>query len=134
MMWQPHICIRKPAAGESYTLEMLLDAARDAGVTYGINEDVLKTILVKKVFDKNVKFAQGTPAVDGKDGWFEFFFDTQLDTKPKILKDGSVDYSEYGSVPSVVQGQRLVTYHPSIPCKNGVNVRGGSILAKKAGI
>lgn len=126
-----YICIRKPAAGESYTLEMLLDAARDAGVTYGINEDVLKTILVKKVFDKNVKFAQGTPAVDGKDGWFEFFFDTQLDTKPKILKDGSVDYSEYGSVPSVVQGQRLVTYHPSIPCKNGVNVRGGSILAKK---
>ena len=126
-----YICIRQPAVGEGYTLAMLLDAVKDAGVVYGINEDVLKTILVKKVFDKNVKFAQGTPAVDGTDGWFEFFFDTQLDTKPKILKDGSVDYSEYGSVPSVIQGQHLVTYHPSIPCKNGVNVRGGSILAKK---
>ncbi|HBA97514.1 MAG TPA: hypothetical protein DCZ23_05340 [Lachnospiraceae bacterium] len=126
-----YICIRRPEDQQECTMESLLASAREAGVVYGINEEVLKTILAKKVFDKNVKFAQGTPAVDGEDGWFEFFFDTQIDTKPKILKDGSVDYSEYGSVPAVVQGQRLVTYHPPVPCKNGVNVHGGSILAKK---
>lgn len=127
-----YICLKRPVDNiPEYTLNMLLDYSRNAGVVYGINEDVLQTILVKKVFDKNVKFAQGTPAVDGQDGWFEFFFDENIDTKPKILKDGSVDYSEYGSVPSVVQGQRLVTYHPSVPCRNGVNVRGVSILAKK---
>lgn len=125
-----YICVM-PMEDEEYTLNILLKAVAEERVVYGINEEVLKTILAKKAFHKTVKFAQGTPAVDGKDGWFEFFFEENVETGPRILKDGSVDYSEYGSVPAVVEGQRLIEYHPSVPCQNGVSVRGASILAKK---
>lgn len=116
---------------ELYTLQKLLEYAKDAGITHGISEDVLKTIIQKNVYNKTVKFAQATPVVDGKDGWYEFLFDTHIDTKPKILRDGSVDYSEYGSVPAVTEGDRLAIYHPPVPSKDGINVHGSSILAKK---
>ena len=70
-------------------------------------------------------------AVDGIDGWYEFLFQTEIDTKPKILEDGSVDYSEYGDVPTVEEGQKVVIYHPAIPSEDGVSVRGETIIAKK---
>ena len=126
-----YICVGTPGVDKEYTVESLVALAKDAGVIHGVNTEILKAILVKKAFDKTVKFAQASPAVDGKDGWYEFLFDTKIDTKPKILKDGSVDYSEYGSVPSAVEGEKLVIYHPPVACKDGINVYGGSILAKK---
>lgn len=126
-----YICVGTPGVDKEYTVESLVALAKDAGVVHGVNTEILKAILVKKAFDKTVKFAQASPAVDGKDGWYEFLFDTKIDTKPKILKDGSVDYSEYGSVPSAVEGEKLVIYHPPVACKDGINVYGGSILAKK---
>lgn len=58
-------------------------------------------------------------------------FQTEIDTKPKILEDGSVDYSEYGDVPTVEEGQTVVIYHPAIPSEDGVSVKGETIIAKK---
>ena len=80
---------------------------------------------------RGVKVAEGKKAVDGIDGWYEFLFQTEIDTKPKILEDGSVDYSEYGDVPTVEEGQKVVIYHPAIPSEDGVSVRGETIIAKK---
>lgn len=114
-----------------YTVESLLGLIRDAGVSHGVNKEILQAVLDKKVFNKTVKFAEATPAVDGKDGWYEFLFETNLDNKPKILKDGSVDYSEYGNVPAVVEGDKLAVYHPPTHSEDGVNVNGNTILAKK---
>ena len=61
----------------------------------------------------------------------DVLFQTEIDTKPKILEDGSVDYSEYGDVPTVEEGQKVVIYHPAIPSEDGVSVRGETIIAKK---
>ncbi|MDE6615406.1 MAG: FapA family protein [Lachnospiraceae bacterium] len=126
-----YICIAPPSEGTENTLDSVLKLAKDMGVVHGISTEVISNILDKNIYNRTLKFAQSTPAIDGKDGWYEFLFDTHIDTRPKILKDGSVDYSEYGSVPSVVEGERLVVYHPPTPCKDGINVFGASILAKK---
>jgi len=126
-----YICMTKPDEGTENTLESIIGLVKDLGIVHGVSTEVLKNLLEKKAYGQVVKFAQATPATDGKDGWYEFLFDTKVDTRPKILKDGSVDYSEYGSVPSVVEGERIVVYHPATGSQDGINVYGGSILAKK---
>ena len=42
--------------------------------------------------------------MNGEDGWYEYAFQRETDHKPKILEDGSVDYSQYGNIPSVEEG------------------------------
>ncbi len=129
---EAYISIGRPDKDEAVqTVDSLLELANDAGIVHGIKKEVLQNALAQQEYNKIIKFAVGTPAVNGTDGWYEFFFETNIDTSPKILKDGSVDYSEYGDLPTVEQGDRLAKYHPAKPSVDGVNVRGGAVLAKK---
>jgi len=82
-----YICITPPSGGTENTLESVLKLANDIGIIHGISTEVIKNMLANNVYNRTVKFAQSTPAIDGKDGWYEFLFDTHIDTKPKILKD-----------------------------------------------
>lgn len=93
--------------------------------------DVLDQMLAEKMVGEQYIVAECKKPVDGKDGWFEFFFDTDVDTKPKILQDGSVDYSAYGNVPSVEEGDKLAEYHPATASEDGINFRGETLVAVK---
>ena len=73
-------------------LKILLKAA---GVEYGVLEDVLQKAVSEKRYYEQFTVARGEEPVDGKDGWFEFLFPIHVDTRPKILKDGSVDYTSF---------------------------------------
>ena len=114
-----------------YTVDDLVKRLHKAGVVKGIDEAELQKIIDERIFNIPVKVAEGKKAVDGIDGWYEFLFETEIDTKPKILEDGSVDYSEYGDVPTVEEGQTVVIYHPAIPSEDGISVKGETIIAKK---
>lgn len=113
------------------TKEEIIKFLSDAGVTSGIHGEAIDKMLTEKKIGKNYLVAASKKPVDGKDGWYEFLFDTDIDTKPKILKDGSVDYSEYGDVPAVEEGQKLVVYHPATESRDGENFLGETVLAKK---
>ena len=113
------------------SVEFLIQKIQESGVVYGVDEDAVKHIVKNNICGKPVKIASALKPVDGKDGWFEFFFEMKTDNKPKILKDGSVDYSEYGDLPTVEEGQELVKYHRATEFKDGINVRGAVISAKK---
>lgn len=114
-----------------YTVDDLKKRLQQAGVVNGIDEAELQKVIDDRMYNMPVKVAEDKKAVDGVDGWYEFLFQTEIDTKPKILEDGSVDYSEYGDVPTVEEGQTVVIYHPAIPSEDGVSVKGETIIAKK---
>lgn len=116
---------------KEYVRQDVVRYLEDMNIHTGIKYDVIEQMLKEKKPDKQYLIAEGIGPVDGKDGWFEFLFDTELDTKPKILKDGSVDYSEYGDVPSVDEGQKLVIYHPATASEDGENLFGETIVARK---
>lgn len=120
-----------PEKEESFTVQQLENVLAQNNVTYGIDHAALKSIVEEKRYFVEVKVAQGLEPTDGKDGYFEFLFETDVDIKPKILKDGSVDYKSMGEVPVVEENQELVRYYPSIPPISGKNVRGGEIVGKK---
>ena len=129
---EAYLCIITTDKTKSdYTVEDLAKRLKNAGIVNGIDKAELQKIIDERIYNVPVKVAEGKKAVDGIDGWYEFLFQTEIDTKPKILEDGSVDYSEYGDVPTVEEGQKVVIYHPAIPSEDGVSVRGETIIAKK---
>ena len=119
-----------PVDGNEYTIRELTDALSRNKVSDGIRMDALAEMIRLKTYYTDVLAAQGTLPVDGREGYFEFLFSTDQDTKPKILPDGSVDYSSLGDVVVVEQGEVIARYIPATRGINGVNVRGRQLLAK----
>lgn len=120
-----------PIENEEYQYEDLVKALEDANVVYGVDEEALLNIVNTKYFYLDVIVARGKAPQDGTDGYYEYLFETDVDVKPKILADGSVDYKSMGEVPVVEEGTELVHYHPATVPINGINVFGKEIIAKR---
>ena len=116
---------------KEYTREDIIKFLATAGVKEGISPSAIDKMLEDNKPGQQCLVAVGQKPVSGEDGWFEFLFDTEIDNKPRILKDGSVDYSAYGNVPTVVEGQKVAIYHPAIECQDGITCKGETIVAKK---
>lgn len=116
-------------AENSFTIEELLALLQENEITYGIKKEILIELAAGKHFYEEVLIAQGMNAEDGKDGFFEYHFNTKPETRPIILPDGSVDYNVLGKIELVKNDDLLVTYHPAIPAIVGKDVHGNVIDA-----
>ena len=77
---------------ENYTVEYLTDVLHLNHVKIGILPESLQKIIDNRLYNKEILVAKGAEAQDGKDGYFEYLFETNLSQKPIVLEDGSVDY------------------------------------------
>lgn len=116
---------------KKFTKECLKAYVKNSGITLGIKEDVIGDIAENSRFNEKICVAESFKPAMGKDGWFEFLFPTEIDDKPIIRKDGSVDYSKYGHIPTVTEGQLIVKYHPAVQGHDGLSLLGRAILSKK---
>ncbi len=123
-MTEAYLTVSAPTEGEFYDEGDLRDILERRGVVYGIRREALIEILEKKRYFKEYLVAEGKRPVDGKDGRFEFLFNTKRDTKPKVLKDGSVDYGSMAKVEIVEEGTEIVHYIPAKQGIDGIDVRG----------
>lgn len=114
-----------------YTAALVRARLENMNITTGILEDEIRDMVEKKRYGEKVKIAEGIQPIHGEDGWYEFMFETEIDNKPQILSDGSVDYSMYGNIPTVDEGTVVAVYHPSVDSKDGVNVFGDLLVARK---
>lgn len=113
------------------TKTQIMKALKQSHVTYGIREMEINKLLKGKFHDKTVMVARGKPAVDGADGWYEYFFRTQLDRQPKLLPDGSVDFSDIQWFEFVHEGDRIALYHDAEEGTSGTTVTGRTVPSKK---
>lgn len=114
-----------------YTTALLKSCLKNMNISTGILENVLQKMAGEQCYGKTMKVAEGIRPVQGVDGWYEYMFQTEVDDKPKILDDGSVDYTQFGDIPSVEEGAVVAKYHPSVEAKDGVNVYGEMLVATK---
>lgn len=112
-----------------FSIEELHNLLKENGIVHGIREKTLEELAEGKRDYEELLIAEGTAARDGRDGFFEYHFNPEPETKPIILPDGSVDYNVLGKIELVNQGQLLVTYHPAIPAILGMDVYGNVIQA-----
>ena len=67
-----------PSWGEDvtylYTVENIMDILKENGVKAGIDQALLKSIVINKLYDTYHLIAKGRPAVNGTDGFFTYNF------------------------------------------------------------
>lgn len=113
-----------------YTKDQILAQLAMNKVVYGIKVDVIEEMVEKQLVCIDKLIAEGDLPIDGEDGYYEYFFNKEIDIKPIILEDGSADYSSLNKIESVYAGQIIAKYHKSTKGKSGRNIKGQKILAK----
>ena len=116
-----------PACGGKTVLpEDVFLALGEAGVTAGVDTEVITTVCRANVADR-VLVASGVPAVDGDDAHFELLVSDARDRSPQVNEHGFIDFRELGEIPVVTADQPLMRRIPATPGQPGCNVRGESI-------
>lgn len=111
------------------TYDEVLNEVKEAGITFGVKEMVLRRVVEEKVASP-VLIAEGKPAIKGEDAVVTFKFETERGKLiPKEMEDGSVDHRELSLVQNVRKGQVLVERKPPTPGIPGKNVLGEDIKA-----
>ena len=88
-----YLRLPEPFDGLKYRLEDVQAALSASGVKTGIDQKMILKMINEGVYGRAVPIASGKPAKDGKDGYFEYMFQSQLDGKPVINEDGTVSYT-----------------------------------------
>lgn len=115
---------------DRYTKAEVIAELQKKRVVVGVNEQEIEQMLAEERYGREVLIAKGIPPVDGKDGYFEFNFNVDFNTRPKIKPDGTVDYWSVHTVELVEEGQVIARYFDPIQGQNGVAVTGKVMLAK----
>lgn len=116
---------------ENHDLNYILAVLKTNGISYGIQEDKINQMIEQHIYDQEVLIAEGQTPEDGVDGYYEYKFDMNFSKKPKLKPDGSVDYWSIKMVEIVTEGQVIAEYHKSVQGKDGVDLRGKPILARR---
>lgn len=100
-------------------------------IIMGVKPSVIMEMINQREFGKMVTVAFGAPAIDGKDGYYDFKFNTSPSKKPKLMPDGSVDYYNLSLIETVGEGQLVAKYVPKVEGTNGYDIKGKVLLAAK---
>ena len=119
------------AQGSKFTKKEILDFLENKGIVKGIREDTLDAISKGKYGTEPILIAQGSMPKKGADGWYEFFFRTNVEKKPRQLADDSVDYQNIEWFETVNEGQKIAFYHEAEAGTDGYLVTGEPLLSRK---
>lgn len=100
------------------------NALEQKGIVFGIDEEALNLINHPDFADSVLTVARGKMPEPGKDGYYEFFFDTDVKSKPTILENGNVDYQSVKWFETAKKGQTVALYHEAQRGEDGCNIRG----------
>ena len=100
-----------------------------------IRKGILRKEITKAVDgtyeEDTVLIAVGKNAQNGRDGWYEYFFKTDVNRKPKLLPDGSVDYQDIEWYDAVKKGDKLAFYHKAEEGVDGYDVEGNILKSTR---
>lgn len=113
------------------TTDTVLQALHDIGICHGIDNTVMDCLVRTPVTGQQFRIAAGTSPTVGRDGWYEYFFRTQLNRTPAELPDGSVDFQNVEWFETVKKGQTIAIYHPAEDGIAGCSVTGKTLPAKR---
>lgn len=117
------LTLKEPGEVIEYEAEPIMQYLAEKGIVQGIKKRAVARAIKEKKYNTPILVAEGIPATAGENGYFEFFFEKDLQPKPTEQKDGSVDYLNMKLFEEAVEGQLLVRYHPATKGMYGFTVR-----------
>ncbi len=109
--------------------EDFLTFLKENNVMRGYISDAFTKMVKEPVFDEELLIAEGREPVEGRDGYYEFFFEPEKYQVPRILEDGSVDYASMNRLANVHAGDCVAMYHQAVHGNDGFNVSGEVLRA-----
>ena len=109
----------------------IIIALTDKGIKNGIDFEMVDAVSKGEIDQSSVIIAKGTPCIDGKDGWYEFYFQTKSNNYEELLEQDKIKFSQIEWFETVNKDQQLAYYHKSIPGKDGTTVTGKKVYAKR---
>lgn len=106
------------------TLEGVIQCLAEKDVKMGIDAKRIARMISSGEFYKTIIVATGKPAENGRDGYFQFFFDTEYECGYVTTEDGSVDFTDSSLFCHVKKGDVLARYIPPTIGGFGFDVRG----------
>ncbi|MBO6015823.1 MAG: DUF342 domain-containing protein [Lachnospiraceae bacterium] len=117
--------------GERLTREELITALNQQKIVVGIDMDVVEDFLENRQYCTDYVIARGREPRQGKDAEIEYFFNTDLSSKPTVREDGSVDFFHLNTINHCTQGQLLARLTKAVPSFPGSDVHGGIIKGRE---
>lgn len=120
--------------GRRLTMELIQEAIGAAGVTTGVDAEVIEKALAAAqggVDVDGVTVATGTPPVDQSENTLEMLVDTDRGQAVRIRRDGTADYKTRDDITTVSKDQQLCRILPSQQEPiDGVTVTGEAVPAR----
>ena len=116
--------------GKLIEFDDIMNALKEAKITYGFDEEELKNYAERPIYEKNIEIAHGYAAVNGKDGRIEVLFDHKQTKLPKTRSDGTVDFWELDLICNVQKGDKLIRIIKATPGESGMDVLGNTLNPK----
>lgn len=117
--------------GEKITYNDIVNTLTAKGIKVGVEQDRIEEILRTKNYCQDYVVAKGVPVTLGHDATITYHFNTNLNVKPKLNPDGTVDFHHLDNIGHIHKGQVLATLVPEDLGKPGLNVFGEVIKQPK---
>lgn len=117
--------------GRVLSKEEIIKELNNGKITYGIDEKIIQTHIFNPKYCYSYLVAKGTDPVEGADAFIAYHFDTEINSKPKINEDGTVDFHQLENINHVKKGQVLATLTPEDTGVPGKDVYGNEIRPRK---
>ena len=128
-----YACIMPPLGnGKSLTLEELKEKVTQAGIVFGVNDNLLKEMYENGSFLRIFPIAHGKQVRNGEDGSVVELFPREKEITFKANEQDMVDYKNLNWLQTIHGGDPICTIIPPIPGEDGIDVKGVLIKAREA--
>lgn len=100
-------------------------------IKFGINDEEIQKHLSEPEYFKNILIAAGIKPIQGRDGSITYNFNTDRKAKPRLNKDGTVDFHQLDNIAHVKKGDILAVITPVDRGTPGCNVYGAEVKPEK---
>ncbi len=124
------ITLVPPFGGKDLSIDAAFEKIYEH-IKYGLNVNLVKKIINERNYNNRTLIAEGEKPIDGEDGYIKYLFPVKIDTTPRILEDGSVDFRNLDIIHNVRAGDILAELFMPTDEKQGITVHGHTIEGKK---
>lgn len=116
---------------KQFDKDVLFYMVAEAGIKAGVQMKMIEVFAEAPIEGETIVVAKGKRAVDGKDGFFKFLFQSKEMAAPSVLPDGSVDYSNMEVFKVVCKGERIVEYTHATNGEYGYDIMGKMVAPQR---
>lgn len=117
--------------GKLITKDEIMKDLQHKGICHGIVEKNIDAYLKARQFCTSFIIAKATLPIPGKDAQITYHFELNINSKPKINEDGSVDFHQLDNISRINAGDILATLVPADLGTPGTDVFGGEVTPPK---